>query len=202
MQQDDTVLDFGEENVPKKRIKHPVACFFHIFFRLSAIIVYLMCGIIQKGFVFSFIVILLLLCADFWTVKNVSGRLLVGLRWWNKVDEDGQSQWIYESRKASTLKRHPVLAAESRIFWFGLVVCTLIWVFFFFTTLFTLNLPWLSVVIIALILSGANLFGFIRCKFSSRKQLGSMATKFIGAQMFKSMQSEETSHTPLSTGTF
>lgn len=26
-----------------------------------------------------------LLAFDFWTVKNVSGRLLVGLRWWNKV---------------------------------------------------------------------------------------------------------------------
>ncbi len=27
----------------------------------------------------------LLLAFDFWTVKNVSGRLLVGLRWWNEV---------------------------------------------------------------------------------------------------------------------
>lgn len=114
MEADDTVLNFGEENVPKKRIKHPVACFFHIFFRLCAIVVYLICGIIQKGFVFSFIVILLLLCADFWTVKNVTGRLLVGLRWWNKVDESGQSKWVYESRKPAALKRHPVLSAESR----------------------------------------------------------------------------------------
>ena len=27
------------------------------------------------------------------------GRLLVGLRWWNYVDEKGESHWIYESRK-------------------------------------------------------------------------------------------------------
>jgi hypothetical protein len=27
----------------------------------------------------------LLLAFDFWTVKNVTGRLLVGLRWWNEV---------------------------------------------------------------------------------------------------------------------
>ena len=36
---------------------------------------------------------------DFWTVKNITGRLLVGLRWWNHIDENGQSKWIFENRK-------------------------------------------------------------------------------------------------------
>jgi hypothetical protein len=36
---------------------------------------------------------------DFWTVKNVSGRLLVGLRWWNEIKEDGESVWVFESSK-------------------------------------------------------------------------------------------------------
>lgn len=40
---------------------------------------------------------------DFWTVKNITGRLLVGLRWWNFVDEDGQNHWKYESAKVSQL---------------------------------------------------------------------------------------------------
>lgn len=31
--------------------------------------------------------------------QNVTGRLLVGLRWWNQVDEDGKSQWVFEARK-------------------------------------------------------------------------------------------------------
>lgn len=34
-------------------------------------------------------------------LQNVSGRLLVGLRWWNQVDEDGKSRWVFESRKVS-----------------------------------------------------------------------------------------------------
>lgn len=38
------------------------------------------------------------LSADFWTVRNVSGRRLVGLRFWNQVDEDGTSYWVFESR--------------------------------------------------------------------------------------------------------
>jgi len=33
--------------------------------------------------VMTFICVLLLSSFDFWTVKNVTGRLLVGLRWWN-----------------------------------------------------------------------------------------------------------------------
>ncbi|OWK11064.1 hypothetical protein Celaphus_00006910 [Cervus elaphus hippelaphus] len=30
---------------------------------------------------------------------NVTGRLMVGLRWWNQIDEDGKSHWIFEARK-------------------------------------------------------------------------------------------------------
>lgn len=50
------------------------------------------------SFITSFVFIVLLLSADFWTVKNITGRILVGLRWWNYIDEEGNSNWIYESR--------------------------------------------------------------------------------------------------------
>lgn len=33
--------------------------------------------------------------------QNVTGRLMVGLRWWNQVDDDGRSHWKFESRKVS-----------------------------------------------------------------------------------------------------
>lgn len=49
---------------------------------------YLFCGLVNgDGFVTNFITIVTLLAFDFWTVKNISGRLLVGLRWWNKVTD-------------------------------------------------------------------------------------------------------------------
>lgn len=50
------------------------------------------------SFITSFVFIILLLSADFWTVKNITGRILVGLRWWNYIDDDGKSIWVYESR--------------------------------------------------------------------------------------------------------
>lgn len=37
--------------------------------------------------------------------KNVAGRTLVGLRYWNEVDEEGESAWVFESRDVSTLMK-------------------------------------------------------------------------------------------------
>lgn len=72
---------------------------FHLLFRSSAILLYLFASLFFSSFITIFVVMLVLLSMDFWTVKNVSGRLLVGLRWWNHIDEDGKSHWIFENRK-------------------------------------------------------------------------------------------------------
>lgn len=48
---------------------------------------------------------LTLLSIDFWTVKNITGRLLVGLRWWNFVDAEGNNHWRYESAKVCFSRR-------------------------------------------------------------------------------------------------
>ena len=79
--------------------RHPYALLFHILFRAAALVAYLLCTFFSSNFVLNFVVIVLLLSFDFWTAKNVSGRLLVGLRWWNQVNEDGTSRWVFESRK-------------------------------------------------------------------------------------------------------
>lgn len=80
--------------------RHPITAFFHVFFRASALIVYLVLSSFVSGhFVELFLTVVLLLAFDFWTVKNVTGRLMVGLRWWNKVEEDGTSTWMFESKK-------------------------------------------------------------------------------------------------------
>ncbi|XP_066293336.1 Golgi apparatus membrane protein TVP23 homolog A-like [Branchiostoma lanceolatum] len=182
---EDVALDFGSEDdaMRHKRVRHPVACFFHLFFRVLAIITYLFCGLFSNSFVTSFVIIVMMLSLDFWTVKNITGRLLVGLRWWNHVDEDGKSHWIFEARKKpGTL---PPTAAESRVFWLGLIICPIIWSLFFFGTLFALKLNWLAVVVVGLSLSAANLYGYIRCKVGGKKKLSSIATNFLGQQILQ-----------------
>lgn len=79
--------------------RHPYVTFFHLFFRGAAIATYIFCGWFSDSFITSFVSVILLLSADFWTVKNITGRLMVGLRWWNHVDDDGVSHWIYESKE-------------------------------------------------------------------------------------------------------
>ncbi|KAI5619082.1 trans-golgi network vesicle protein 23-like B [Silurus asotus] len=166
-------------------LMHPFASFFHLFFRVSAILVYL-CELFSSSFIACMVTIILLLSCDFWTVKNVTGRLLVGLRWWNQVDENGKSHWVFESRKETN--RQIVSSAESRIFWLGLIVCPILWVFFVFSTLFSFKIKWLAVVIMGVVLQWANLYGYIRCKVGGRTNLKNMATNYLGLQLFKQIR--------------
>lgn len=74
------------------------------------------------------VVVVVLLSLDFWNTRNVAGRTLVGLRYWNEVDEEGESSWVFESRDVSvitcraklTLKpSHPANPVDAKMFWAG-----------------------------------------------------------------------------------
>ncbi|KAM3864448.1 Golgi apparatus membrane protein TVP23 homolog B [Diretmus argenteus] len=178
---------FGEDedtvNQRESKIRHPLATFFHLFFRTSAILVYLLCEVLSSSFIACMVTIILLLSCDFWTVKNVSGRLLVGLRWWNQVTEDGKSHWVFESRKAH--RQNIPSSAESRIFWLGLIICPMFWMIFVFSSIFSFKIKWLAVVIMGLVLQWANLYGYVRCKVGGHKNLSNMARSYLRLQIFK-----------------
>ncbi|XP_033117793.1 Golgi apparatus membrane protein TVP23 homolog B-like [Anneissia japonica] len=187
---EDVALDFGsEDEVSKAACRSPITAFFHLLFRVSAMVTYLICTLFSSSFIINFVVIVLLLSMDFWTVKNITGRILVGLRWWNYIDEDGKSHWVFESRKGSK-KKHVETASESRIFWLALVVCPVIWVFFLFTSLIKFKIDYTLIVLIGICLQGANLYGYVRCKVGSRKQLSGIATTFLGQQILRSTLSK------------
>uniref|UniRef100_A0A3Q0QN21 Golgi apparatus membrane protein TVP23 homolog n=1 Tax=Amphilophus citrinellus TaxID=61819 RepID=A0A3Q0QN21_AMPCI len=143
---EDVELDFAADEQERARrsavIRHPMASFFHLFFRVVAIVVYLLCEWISKNFASCFVLIIALLSFDFWSVKNVTGRLLVGLRWWNHIDEDGKSLWVFEAKKVRQCCVNSGTETEERIFWLGLIICPIIWTFFFFTSLFSLKPEW------------------------------------------------------------
>ncbi|XP_071965929.1 Golgi apparatus membrane protein TVP23 homolog B-like [Antedon mediterranea] len=189
---EDVALDFGsEDEVSRATCRSPLTAFFHLFFRVSALVTYLVCTLFSDSFIINFVVIILLLSMDFWTVKNITGRILVGLRWWNHIDEDGKSHWVFESRKASK-KKHLETASESRLFWLSLVICPVIWIFFLFTSLIKLKIDYTLIVIIGISLQGANLYGYVRCKVGSKKQLSGIATTFLGQQILRSTLSGKT----------
>ncbi|XP_077406883.1 Golgi apparatus membrane protein TVP23 homolog B [Vanacampus margaritifer] len=185
----DAEEDAGQRVAKKKNLKHPVASFFHLFFRVGAILVYLVCEALSNDSIGGMVAIILLLSCDFWTVKNISGRLMVALRWWNKVDDDGQSHWVFESRKGP--RKRQSSNSESRIFWLGLIVCPLVWVVFAFSALVRINIKWLPVVLMGLVLQGANLYGYVRCKVGGRTEFKNMATNYFGRQFLKQTLSKE-----------
>ncbi|XP_077183661.1 Golgi apparatus membrane protein TVP23 homolog C isoform X2 [Paroedura picta] len=116
---------------------------------------------------------------------------MVGLRWWNQVDDDGKSHWVFEARKASAPRKKVTSEAESTIFWLGLISCPLLWVIFAFSALFSFKVKWLAVVILGVTLQGANLYGYIRCKVGSRKNLTSLATSYLGRQFLQQTVAKE-----------
>ena len=186
---EDIALTFGDESAAKKkRFQHPLAAFFQVAFRALALLFYLLLNVMTNSFVTGFIIIVLLLSFDFWVVKNVTGRLLVGLRWWNLVDEDGNSTWIFEARKKNKNDKSKVVPAESRIFWLSLIVCPLLWVFLLIVALISFKLQNVLIVAVAITLTSANLIGYIKCK----KDAGKMATSFLGKQLFSQMMGKTT----------
>ncbi len=151
--------------------QHPIALFFHIFFKAASVFVFLFCGLFTDNFVLTFVTCVLLCAFDFWAVKNVTGRLLVGLRWWNEVSEDGTTKWIFESKPDS----QTVSRFDSLIFWTAIYLTPIVWLVL--GLIFTgFRLKWLLVVVVALVLSCANLVGYWKCQKDASAKIQSFIT--------------------------
>ena len=83
-----------DNNFDLKRAGHPVVCVATFAFKALAIFFYLVLGMFISNII-TFIFVILICSLDFWVVKNISGRLLVGLRWWSEIDSNGKEQWRF-----------------------------------------------------------------------------------------------------------
>jgi hypothetical protein len=54
--------------------QHPVTIIFHLLFKSLAIFIYVFGSWITTNFIFTFVICIVLLAFDFWTVKNISGK--------------------------------------------------------------------------------------------------------------------------------
>lgn len=99
-------LEMGQAGQPGQQVdftnflqhaNHPGIVFFTLLFKIGSIVSFLFLNLFLGNEALTFIIVVILSAFDFWFVKNVSGRILVGLRWWNEVKEDGSEVWIFES---------------------------------------------------------------------------------------------------------
>lgn len=79
------------------------------------------------GFILSsdmnvFLSIFACVLVDFWITKNISGRKLVGMRWWAYIDEDGETEYVYESFDFDVVHSR----IDTSVFWWG-IICNLIY---------------------------------------------------------------------------
>ncbi len=66
----------------------------HIILKITIVAVYLILPFMTSSFNVLMVVVIGA-AIDFWIVKNLAGRLLVGLRWWIDFDENGEEKWKF-----------------------------------------------------------------------------------------------------------
>jgi hypothetical protein len=120
---------------------------------------YFLLNLFVNNLVLVYIVVLILVIVDFWVVKNITGRKLVGLRWWNVIKEDGSEEWVFESQD---LKQDN--AADSRVFWFTNYATPTVWVMFLIANVLSFSLSNACICLFAFGLSFINLMAYSRCE--------------------------------------
>ncbi|GBG79756.1 hypothetical protein CBR_g30020 [Chara braunii] len=155
--------------------QNPRTALFHVLFKGLAVAFYICCKWISSSFVIHFVVCVLLLALDFWTVKNVSGRRLVGLRWWNETDENGESVWRFESLDQQAMEQ--LHSKDAWLFWSAIVASLGVWVLFGIVAILNFSPNYLLIVGIAIVLNGANIIGFFKCRKDAKAKLQGLATE-------------------------
>lgn len=114
----------------------------------ASLLVYLLGMLFTSNFVMIFIITIILLAMDFYYLKNIAGRRLVGLRWWNEVNgQSGDSHWVFESApQANEPGGKIVNATDKRFFWLALYAQPALWVALAVVALVKFMFVWLTLV--------------------------------------------------------
>mmetsp|Transcript_6792 Transcript_6792/g.11940 ORF Transcript_6792/g.11940 Transcript_6792/m.11940 type:complete len:236 (-) Transcript_6792:178-885(-) len=155
-----------------KEAAHPVTCLFHGLFKLVALLIYKIGAISSGYYVYTFILTTVLAALDFWTVKNVTGRILVGLRWWNNVKEDGSSEWVFESNPEESR----VNSSDKAIFWCFLIVWPALWLLLLITNVFYFAPTWMLLDGLLSVFGIANLAGYWKCSQDAKQRARDMGS--------------------------
>jgi hypothetical protein len=152
---------------------HPGVAMLHILLKIGILFLYLILPLFAS--VFNQLVIVIILGAvDFWIVKNVAGRLLVGLRWWIDFDENGEEQWKFECK----VDEKQNSGASDKAFWWTLIIFSLIWVALVIINLLKLDITQITITVFCLVLLGFNLYSYYRCSKVQRENVNRLLSQY------------------------
>lgn len=63
-----------------------------------------------------------------------------------------------------------ISSADYKLFWIGLYGTPVLWVCLLITGIMLLKFQWLVIVVIALLLSGANIYGYTKCNADAKNK--------------------------------
>lgn len=104
-------------------------------------------------------------------MKNVSGRKLIGLRYWNRTTESGDNEWQFECRDADGMAA--LVPEEKHLFWLTVYLTPVLWVLFAIFSLLKFSLGYLMLCTLGATLGAANVVGFTKSSSEARAELSS-----------------------------
>ena len=158
-----------------KKSRNPQVALVTVSLKLLSLLFFLFFSIFTSNDALIMITVIIFIAADFWYTKNISGRILVGLRWWNNYDKETQGNiWKFESK--NEIKESNI---DRKTFWisfYGFAAC---WLFLFVWECIMFNFTWAFLCLISLVISGINVVGFFKCSKIQQKKAGLIAKKLL-----------------------
>ncbi|GMG22987.1 unnamed protein product [Ambrosiozyma monospora] len=159
---------------------HPMALLAYLIFRIAPLLIYLFGLLFTSNYILNFIVVILLLSADFWNVKNISGRLLVGLRWWNESNELGQQVWVFETADPNRY----INPIDSKCFWLFIYLSPVCWIILGIFAILKFQFLSLILVGVALALNMTNGMAYNKCdKFGKANTIASSVMGSVAGRL-------------------
>lgn len=159
----------------------PVVCFFHLIFKFIAGFSYLFGGLFVTSTLACFLSSFISVFFDFWITKNISGRLLVGLRWWNGQElgdiQEDEDLWIFESFDCD-FTFHTL---DINVFWWGMFFSACFWILMSLGKVLSIDFLWGMLTLVAMLLNSTNLYAYYRCYRFHRQKISTMADAVVGA---------------------
>ena len=158
-----------------KKSRNPLVALVTVTLKLLSILSFLFTSIFTNNEALVMTTVILFIAADFWYTKNISGRILVGLRWWNNYDKETQGNiWKFESK--NEIKESNV---DRKTFWISLYGFAALWVILFVWESIAFNFTWAFLCLISMVISGINVVGFFKCSKIQQKKAGLIAKKLF-----------------------
>lgn len=178
---------FGYYDNFMKNTNHPYICLLHICFKLLSIIIYFLGPLLfrntkskENDFILTFAFTFIMVSIDFYLVKNITGRFLVKMIWWNDIREDYSSSFVFYATDETTLNK-----LEKNIFWYSQYAFFCLWLLQTIQMLISLQICWFLLCVLCLTLSFCNVFNFWKSSKEQHNVVGNILNKINPSAVFK-----------------